>query len=374
MKVRFLLLSLLLTTLLLYNLTAQTASAATCTTAWNNLDYGIYWFGAGNTSQKYVPGVANPYYNPAKPTVIYAHGWQNGSTARMFRESFNYYKNDATYGVDINMADAWINQGWNIGIFYWNQFADEGEVKDAEAKIWTASGPQGMRWRKCDGSYSTAGTTGQSVAELFYNEYVAALASNTSGNIRVAGHSLGSQLATRLTQLVSDNITAGRIAAKLLPKRVALLDPFFSKDGKSYLGGAWVGEKVRAFVGGLSAKGVAFEHYKSSGITDVGVGDKNAALEYLTAFERVQPGWIPWYDLGGKHVAAYNWYFWSFGTNLLPEYQNGTATGNAAASAKTSDARIREMMTIAGQGYEWQQDSGSATQNPADDKFTKRAK
>lgn len=367
--------NLLLAVLLTFTVvlpTAPQANAATCTAAWNNLDYGLYWFGLGNVSQKYVPGVANPYYNSSKPTVIYVHGWQNGSTARMSRETFNYYLNDSNYGVNVNMADAWINQGWNIGIFYWNQFADEGEVRDAEAKIWTATGPQGMRWRKCDGTYSTVGAPTRSAAELFYDAYVSALAGNTSGNLRVAGHSLGSQMATRLTQLVSDKIAAGSISASLLPKRVALLDPFFSKDGKTFLGGAWVGEKIRQFVSGLSAKGVAFEQYKSSGITDVGVGDSNTQLEYMTAFERLKPWWVPWYDLGGKHVAAYNWYFWSFASNAPAEFQNGAATGNVAASAKTSNTRIREMMTIAAQGYEWnQQDGGAYTQNPSDDKFDK---
>ncbi len=92
----------------------------------NVLDYGIYWFGTGNVSQKAVAGVANPYFNPSKPTVIYIHGWQNGSSQRGSRETFNYKQNDATYGIDVNAADAWISAGWNIGIFYWNQFADEG--------------------------------------------------------------------------------------------------------------------------------------------------------------------------------------------------------------------------------------------------------
>ena len=41
----------------------------------------------------------------------------------------------------------WKADGWNVAIFYWNQMADEDEVKDAEAKIWSTNGPKGMRYR-----------------------------------------------------------------------------------------------------------------------------------------------------------------------------------------------------------------------------------
>jgi len=82
----------------------------------SDLNYGIRWFGQGNVSQKAVAGQSNPYYNPNKPTVIYAHGWQNGAIVRGTRETFNYKSNDSKYGLDINSADAWINAGWNIGI------------------------------------------------------------------------------------------------------------------------------------------------------------------------------------------------------------------------------------------------------------------
>jgi hypothetical protein len=40
-----------------------------------------------------------------------------------------------------------VQAGYNVGIMYWNQFADEDEVKDAEAKIWTATGTRAMRWK-----------------------------------------------------------------------------------------------------------------------------------------------------------------------------------------------------------------------------------
>jgi hypothetical protein len=44
---------------------------------------------------------------------------------RRFRETFNWYHNDADYGLDVNAADLWIEAGWNVGVLYWNQHADE---------------------------------------------------------------------------------------------------------------------------------------------------------------------------------------------------------------------------------------------------------
>ena len=118
----------------------------------DNLDYGLYWFGTGDNYEKAIPGQSNAYYNRYAPTIIYVHGWQNGSTPNRSRETWDA---SDTGGPDLDLADAWRQDGYNVGILYWNQFADESEVKDAEAKIWTATGPRSMRWRKSNGSYSS---------------------------------------------------------------------------------------------------------------------------------------------------------------------------------------------------------------------------
>ena len=345
------------------------AYAAAGFNCWS-LETGIYWFGLGNTSQKSDPGVANPYYNPARPTVIYVHGWEKDTSQRQFRETFNYRLNDTDYGVDINTADSWINAGWNIGIFYWNQFSDEGEVKDAEAKIWTPSGPQGMRWRKCDGSYVAGGAT-VSAAQLFYNAYTAALANYTGSNIRVVGHSLGNQMATRLTKMVSDNITAGRIPARLLPTRVALLDPFWSQGGKDYLGGRWTGEVARDHVRELIGKGVIFERTKTSNINDFFIGDSNAGMTAMMGMTEIVPAYIPNTSQGNRHVAAPNLYFWSFGTAAPAECVNDSwgicnNSGLQAESAATSDSRTRTMMSST---YNWYQVSGTSSATPGDNRY-----
>ena len=167
------------------------------------LDYGLHWVKVTNTGiETQLKGVdANGnitinnsnYYNASKPTVIYFHGWQNGSSADGYsRENFEFED------IDQNTAKAWKDNGWNVGIFHWGQFADESEVKDAEAKMWSKNGPQGMRYRLSDGSYSTQQSPNKSVGQIAFEQITTALASNTSGNIRFAGHSLGNQLAVNI--------------------------------------------------------------------------------------------------------------------------------------------------------------------------------
>lgn len=121
------------------------------------VDMGLYFFGLDNQCEKWLPSSsssaaedlaptfpmsllrgrkgkkstigANPkgqckFFDPCKPTVIYVHGFSRRTTARRFRETFNWAHSDKLYGLDINAADRWVREGWNIGIFFWNNHAD----------------------------------------------------------------------------------------------------------------------------------------------------------------------------------------------------------------------------------------------------------
>jgi hypothetical protein len=45
-----------------------------------NLDYGLYWFGNDDNYQKAQAGYSNAYYDKNAPSIIFIHGWQNGSS------------------------------------------------------------------------------------------------------------------------------------------------------------------------------------------------------------------------------------------------------------------------------------------------------
>ncbi|MCJ8170857.1 hypothetical protein [Atopomonas sediminilitoris] len=345
-------------TLFALALAAQAATGVFPKSTFDNLDYGLYWFGYGDSYQKAVPGQSNAYYNSTKPTIIYVHGWQNGTTAKQSRETFN--RKDAG-GPDLDLANSWLMSGYNVGILYWNQFADEGEVKDAEAKIWTATGPRAMRWRNSAGSYSNGPS--KSVGDLLFDSYKANLAGYNGSNIRIAGHSLGNQMAIVLSKKISDAVNAGTVSSKLLPKRVALLDPFYSNYGKSYLGNKWVGEVCRTYVTELKSKGVIFEAYRTSSVTStVFVGDANTNLMKMTAFTELKPWYFQAWQQTEKHNSAVWHYLWSHSYNE-PAITGSTLKG---ASAATSDSRIKDLMNGT---KKLVHDLGAYSKEPSDDTF-----
>jgi uncharacterized protein YjdB len=335
---------------------------------YNTLDYGLYFFNSNREAQKWT-GAANSYFNPAKPTMIYIHGWQKGATQGLRRETFD--RSEAQAGIDLTTA--WKNAGWNVGICYWNQFADENEVKDAEAKVWSAAGPQAMRWRKADGSYG-ASALNISAGTMCANAIASALANiPATSQLRLVGHSLGSQMVINVAQQLSDKVDAGQLPAKARPARVALLDPAFLKDARSYLNNRWTGEVARGIVSFLKTKGVIFEAYRSSGVTSNGfIGDANYDLLKMCAFTELESSYYGITDFANKHEMAVWWYFWSMSlvapkplTDLTPPYHPANSMARAP-SAATEDYRINSQMNST---LKTLHDAGKNTRTPDDDTF-----
>ncbi|KXO06462.1 MULTISPECIES: hypothetical protein [Marinobacter] len=348
----------------------------------DTLDYGLYWFDGDNNSVKAleadgtVNNVPLKFYDPSKPTIVHFHGWQPGSATRgdgYDREDFRFVWGSE----DVITSSPWKSKGWNIAYFYWDQFADESELKDAEAKMWTANGPRGMRYRLSDGSYSTQHSPNKSVGDIAFEQVTAALAGNTSYYVRLSGHSLGNQLATIVAGKISDAIYVGDVGVNVMVDRLELLDPFYSKDGKSYLGDAngdgkldWTGERVRWIVQDLIERhNTPVTAYYSSNINDLWIGDKNLQLRAMVAemWHRY------WYlaDEVNKHNHVVPNYFRSMASAPPEEvtinwWGNRTPTGNDAASASTDDSRILDMM---GNTNYWDQVEGRYTADPEDDQF-----
>ncbi len=79
-------------------------------------EVGITFFVRGNKVAP--PGEG---YDPNKPTLLYVHGWERGTTCRGMRETFNWKSNYEFAGfsdaVDIDACDFWIDKGYNLAIF-----------------------------------------------------------------------------------------------------------------------------------------------------------------------------------------------------------------------------------------------------------------
>jgi hypothetical protein len=140
------------------------------------LKYGLQWFVATTDGKgKAYDAVSNEWnalslnksiYDPTKPTMIYFHGWQPGAKGK--REDFVWPRKDG----NIDTLKEWKAAGWNVGIFDWSQFADDGDVFDgaagiwvsqAEAKIWSRYRPTtGLRYKYKDpvsGKYVYSGVS-----------------------------------------------------------------------------------------------------------------------------------------------------------------------------------------------------------------------
>jgi len=99
---------------------------------------GIRWYTLNNTRISTDYDTDPP--NASAPTIVFVHGWQPTGPKTQRMESFNYENLDPKYGFDKPVADSWLKQGYNVGLFYWVPYATESDVEDSEAKIWSTKG------------------------------------------------------------------------------------------------------------------------------------------------------------------------------------------------------------------------------------------
>lgn len=345
---------------------------------------GLYWAYEGKNGQQYyckanVPtsqqfaGCANFHFNPDKPTVIFIPGWQPYSTYYKYKSEF-YSKVPQDTGVGCNYGEAnfdqlqgWKDKGWNVGIFYWNQLADETitdnferpiGVMNAQAKIWVTNGPKKMRWRYYkyigSGKYKIAynkqctfeGKPCPPVKNILLDEYVQAL-KNYSGNIRIVGHSLGGQLAIAFINTLTTQVQDRKLPPNLLPTRLSLLDPYFSIEGTKY----FQDQSPLTVASGMVKKfiqqdGLIIDMYLSSDLT---LNDDLSELASLATTIWLYPEYYSKANQPGRHGAAWSFYALSKQFNPPYAYVKGIAghiikSSYDAASASTSDREIAALM------------------------------
>jgi len=333
-------------------------------------EYGLVWFGSNGRSQKAMPGQANDYFNPSQPTIIFVHGWLPNQVGDPPTFIVTFHDETGDYVWDL--AESWVEAGWNIGVFYWHPFADEDTVWAAEDKIWNANEQAGMRYRDAGGAYHTENMPTVNAADLFYETYVAAMAGYSGPEIRLAGHSLGNQMAVRLALKLVDGIAAGEVAANLLPSRLALLDPFWSPIPKAYLDEQETGTVIgRDIAGKLLPQGMLVEWYRSSLLTEATLLNETLAqLQTQVVYAELAPEFCPPLDVVCRHDAAWHLYFLSFGSpaphECVPEEAAAICldTGKQGPAASTTNGRLTEM---ANQHYYWVHSIGT---DGADGRFT----
>lgn len=372
-----------------------------------DLDSGLYWFGSNDQAEK--AGSSSPkFYDANKPTMIYFHGWTgagNGWTSVCKRITTRCHPDICPDGGGQLLVNDWLGAGWNVGLFYWDQFADEACVRDAEQKIWFDRHGDGFRWKSYNvgsgvstyRSYEHLQDT--SVADMCARQVKLVMGSYRGPQTRFVGHSLGAQLAVKCAALLhADSHPAA-------PQRLALLEPYFSKHSHMVFFGChgtkvttskglddFAPQRTLFFVKNLwKSKKVVTEIYKSSILTEADRGDtsaydalkkivKNGAadsfedvlvgnlgggirehpLERAATLVKYEPDWCSSISsasvgdvqhLGCRHCAVMAMYLLGFGRSAPPlspppalsSAQPGSALSSCMTpSASCTDGQLRE--------------------------------
>jgi hypothetical protein len=328
---------------------------------YESLDYGLYWFDYSD-AQKATPGQSNPYYDKDKKTIIYIHGWQFGSVQQKQRETLDL---SSKGGPQQDLAHYWLDRGWNVGVLYWNQFADESNVEDAEAKIYVTNGPQGIRWKDSFGNYHNG--PNKPVSEFLTDSVAMNMADFQGAEFRIAGHSLGNQVALNVSKRLLDKYLSGSLSLDVVPKRISLLDPYYSNNAKWYLGFKWPGQLAREKAEFLMQNDIVIESYRSSTVSIGSLGDENKPLMEQVAFSELKPWNFNFLQLIEKHIAAVSWYFGSIDV-VPPTLTNNSTT---VPSAGVSDNRIQQLMDA---NWSAEQDLGAFSQTISDDTFKTKSR
>jgi hypothetical protein len=319
--------------------------------------------------------VPNRFFDPSRPTVLFVHGWSPGASAP---DTFDMTVRDAPPELDV--VEVWRNAGWNIGMFNWETLSHEEDVDDAEAKIWSTEGPQGMRRQGREGVFGPGPPIAMGeILGLFITHSLMELGieSGTRVPFWLTGHSLGNQLATRAAGLMLEARDAGDISNRIFPERLVLLDPYWSSADQDYLGGQTTGERSSTFIRSLKDDGLAIESIRSSVIYWFPGTDGNAPLLadtchlFLDADYLDLPFGMEEREFASKHWVAV-WYYFALLRFPNPLHDD---LGADICGPRTSHEQIRTWMSS---DLEFEQidgeDGGSETYAMEDDAFKRIAR
>ncbi|MDZ4289135.1 MAG: hypothetical protein U0984_14310, partial [Prosthecobacter sp.] len=370
--------------------------------AWNlpdtftKLDYGLYWFKDVKNGMRGRGSLQHDeYFDPSKPTVIYVHGWQQDEVGRRRRESWLRQDplNDA---ITHDMCKIWKRQGYNVGMFNWNQFAD-GELLTSQANIYyiaTESGlPAGhsMIYARLDSNgksgrhifaTGTGGAIeGKTVCDLFAAELSRCMQGYVPGpnkEFRMIGHSLGTQVVGRTCDAIRNNPGWGIP----LPTRISLLE--IAQINGLDPTGLNIPELQRGYISGLAGAQVAIDCYQSTdlqsllGVNLAWVGP----IHDMSAYCRWRPDYIKPLSVGlhvfaKSHNEMVRWYMQSFdyyesqfkAFTYLPLSPIPYESVGYSLSATTTNTRGRTLMSG---NYWYEQTVGKDTSTMLDDVFERK--
>lgn len=179
--------------------------------------YGIYWIGDDNSD--YVRSGENmdkKYFDPSKPTFVFAHGWEpdkKNSSNGLFEDFVTHADTISKTGASKrDYAKILKEQGYNVACLSWFSYANVqmGQLGKLFEYIWL----------NVDGGYA--------LSTRFAMELALVLGEDYKDEVRMYGHSYGSQLALATTyQLVKMQSNNNFKNKHIIPTRVTFADPYF---------------------------------------------------------------------------------------------------------------------------------------------------
>jgi hypothetical protein len=365
--------------------------------SFTKLSYGLYWFkDAYNGLLGISSSQRDEYFDPDRPTVIYVHGWQENEVKVRRRES--WLRQDPFNDAKLHdMCKIWRDQGYNVGIFNWNQFGNGGlieseyniygtpintEFGSAHSMFFSLSPSMGEVARKYRRQGEGRDIEGKSVTELFLGELQRCLGGympSEDKEFRMIGHSLGTQLTGRTCDFIRRNPGWGIPR----PTRITLLE-LAQIHGVGF-NGIPVSDLQTQYISDLKDAGVAIDCYQSTDLQSLLIINANMVgyIHDMCAYSRWRPDFIspislkyaPWDVFAKTHNEIIRWYMESFnyeadhweawtyrGLNLFAKDQRW----GDALSASTSNDDVRFYMY---NNTYFEQSEGKNTQNMHDDKW-----
>lgn len=308
--------------------------------------YGVYWYDGGEYVRS-SDGMSKDLFDPDKPTLIFAHGWepdQENSSNGLVEDLITHADTVKKTGARVeNYADKLKEQGYNVALLGWFSYATN--LGDLFRYIWV----------DFDG--------GNALSVRFAQELAAVMGEDYSKDIKMVGHSYGSQLAVatvyQLTKFKENRLINN---AHLIPTRITLADPYLGftslitgwKDELSKAKISYTKENINSrapktlfadtidYV--VSKNDIAVDIYCGMGIASTmyyKYDGKDADFEKLSkncAFVK-SAGLVERYGDTNVHNITRDWALVSITDGIAMKDQNG----DLAPSGAASDAEIKSM-------------------------------
>ena len=259
----------------------------------------ITFFGLGN--------IPNPNaFDPVRPTLLYVHGMEPGTTRRGFRETFATPSGIPSVYETLPTGDFWIRRGFNISIFYWNQYSDDPDRRAVERKIYEAGKlpytimmPSGEVCNVCP----TESTS--SVADQLLEQVVKIFSAPNCGDVHLVGHSIGAQLCLEMMRRL-----ALRESCKVPSvRKLVLLDPYFTSRPCDYLDMETAAARAKDSLAIIREElpAVVVETKITSVVGEGRCGsDCTRTLRRLTNYTKLPISRVSWMDVVQRHCLAHH--------------------------------------------------------------------